>query len=52
MANTIVTAQMYEENSFLRIPSHINFIMHILESLTEFDITLETSLLRGIDLNI
>ncbi|BFZ25149.1 hypothetical protein BsWGS_28188 [Bradybaena similaris] len=52
MANTTVTAQMYEENSFLRIPSHTNFVMHILDSLTEFDIPLEASLLRGIDIDI
>ena len=52
MANTAVTGQMYEENSFLRNPTHINFVMHILDSLTEFDIPLETSLLRGIDLDL
>ncbi|KAK3766868.1 hypothetical protein RRG08_052011 [Elysia crispata] len=52
MASTAVTGQMYEENSFLRNPTHINFVMHILESLTEFDIPLEASLLRGIDLDL
>ncbi|XP_005108265.1 DENN domain-containing protein 5B isoform X2 [Aplysia californica] len=52
MSNTTVTAQMYEENSFLRTPSHINFVMHILDSLTEFDIPLEASLLRGIDMEL
>ncbi|XP_013061457.1 DENN domain-containing protein 5A-like isoform X2 [Biomphalaria glabrata] len=52
MADTTVTAQMYEENSFLRNQAHINFVMHILDSLTEFDIPLETSLLRGIDLGM
>ncbi|XP_059154011.1 DENN domain-containing protein 5B-like isoform X2 [Physella acuta] len=52
MANTTVTAQMYEENSFLRNPININFVMHILDSLTEFDIPLEASLLRGIDLDL
>ncbi|KAK7476297.1 hypothetical protein BaRGS_00032490, partial [Batillaria attramentaria] len=50
MANTTVTAQMYEENSFLRNPSLTNFIVHILDSLTEFEITLESSLLRGLDI--
>ncbi|XP_076445285.1 DENN domain-containing protein 5B-like isoform X3 [Babylonia areolata] len=50
MASTTVTAQMYEENSFLRNPSLTNFIVHILDSLTEFDITLESSLLRGLEI--
>ena len=50
MASTTVTAQMYEENSFMRNPSLTNFIVHILDSLTEFDITLESSLLRGLDI--
>lgn len=52
MAGTTVTAQMYEEQSFLRNPVHINFVMHILDSLSEFDIPLEASLLRGIDLDL
>ena len=51
MSSTTVTAQMYEELSFLRTPQHINFVMHILDSLTEFDIPLEQSLLRGIQLD-
>ncbi|XP_070189297.1 DENN domain-containing protein 5B-like isoform X2 [Littorina saxatilis] len=50
MASTTVTAQMYEENSFMRNPSLTNFIVHILDSLTEFEITLESSLLRGLDI--
>lgn len=50
MANTTVTAQMYEENSFMRNSSLTNFIVHILDSLTEFDITLESSLLCGLDI--
>lgn len=50
VANTPVTAQMYEENSFLRNYSHINYLVHILGTLEEFQVTLESSLLRGLDI--
>ncbi|XP_078329219.1 DENN domain-containing protein 5A-like isoform X4 [Crassostrea virginica] len=50
VANSPVTAQMYEENSFLRNYSHINYLVHILGTLEEFQITLESSLLRGLEI--
>ncbi|XP_064612538.1 DENN domain-containing protein 5B-like isoform X2 [Liolophura sinensis] len=49
MANTTATAQMYEENSFMRNPSLTNFLVQILDTLNEFTFTLETSLTRGLD---
>ena len=50
MASAPITAQMYEENSFLRNLSHTNYLVHILGTLDEFQITLETSLLRGLEI--
>ncbi|CAC5413553.1 DENND5 [Mytilus coruscus] len=50
IANTPITAQLYEESSFLRNSSHINYLVHILSTLDEFTITLESSLLRGINI--
>ncbi|CAG2191681.1 DENND5 [Mytilus edulis] len=50
IANTPITAQLYEESSFLRSSSHINYLVHILSTLDEFTITLESSLLRGINI--
>ncbi|XP_052088429.1 DENN domain-containing protein 5B-like isoform X1 [Mytilus californianus] len=50
IANTPITAQLYEESSFLRNSSHIKYLVHILSTLDEFTITLESSLLRGINI--
>ena len=50
IANTPVTGQMYEESTFLRNSSHINYLVHILSTLDEFTIVLESSLLRGINI--
>ena len=50
IANTTVTAQMYEEKSFLRDRDLITFIIHILDTLNDFDVVLETSLVRGLDI--
>ncbi|XP_046341976.1 DENN domain-containing protein 5B-like isoform X2 [Haliotis rufescens] len=50
MAQTNMVAQMYEENCFMRDPSLINFLVHILDTLSEFPIVLEASLLRGLDI--
>nr|XP_034334337.1 DENN domain-containing protein 5A isoform X4 [Crassostrea gigas] len=50
IASSPVTDQMYEENSFLRNYSHINYLVHILSTLEEFQITLESSLLRGLEI--
>lgn len=50
IANTVVTGQMYEENSFLRDPSLLTFLVHILKTLDEFPIILEASLTQGIEI--
>lgn len=50
IANTTVTAQMYEEKSFLRDKDLISFVIHILDTLNDFDIVLESSLVRGLDI--
>lgn len=49
ISSTPVTAQMYEEQCFLRDPSLVTFLIQILESLTDFNIVLESSLTKGIE---
>lgn len=49
IASTSVTVSMYEEQSFLRDPNLVTFLVQILESLSEFTITLETSLTKGVE---
>ena len=41
---------MYEEQSFLRDPTLLQFVIQVLESLKDFDIVLEASLVRGVNL--
>ncbi|XP_076681665.1 DENN domain containing pinstripe isoform X2 [Andrena cerasifolii] len=48
MSDARSTADMYEENSFLRSSALLNFLVHILEPLSEFHIVLEKSLTHGI----
>ncbi|XP_074108201.1 DENN domain containing pinstripe isoform X3 [Cotesia typhae] len=48
MSDARSTAEMYEETSFLRNPTLLNFLIHILEPLSEFHIVLEKSLTHGI----
>ncbi|CAK9823615.1 DENN domain-containing protein 5B [Anthophora retusa] len=48
MSEARSTADMYEENSFLRNSTLLNFLVHILEPLSEFHIVLEKSLTHGI----
>ncbi|KAL0133100.1 hypothetical protein PUN28_000696 [Cardiocondyla obscurior] len=48
MSDARSTADMYEENSFLRNPTLLTFLIHILEPLSEFHIVLEKSLTHGI----
>ncbi|XP_060588449.1 DENN domain-containing protein 5B-like isoform X3 [Ruditapes philippinarum] len=50
IAKNIVTAQMYEEKSFMRDNDLITFIIHILDTLNDFDIILESSLVRGLNI--
>ncbi|KAF7387522.1 hypothetical protein HZH68_013199 [Vespula germanica] len=48
MSEARSTADMYEENSFLRNPTLLTFLIHILEPLSDFHIVLEKSLTHGI----
>ncbi|XP_012286548.1 DENN domain-containing protein 5B isoform X3 [Orussus abietinus] len=48
MSEARSTVDMYEEASFLRNPSLLSFLIHILEPLSEFHIVLEKSLTHGI----
>ncbi|XP_043799696.1 DENN domain-containing protein 5A isoform X2 [Apis laboriosa] len=48
MSEARSTADMYEETSFLRNSTLLNFLVHILEPLSEFHIVLEKSLTHGI----
>jgi len=50
ISKTRVTAGMYEEQSFLRDPALLQFVIQVLESLKDFDIVLEASLVRGVNL--
>ena len=43
-----VTNQMYEQNSFFREGTLLNFLIEVLEALREFNITLDKSITRGI----
>ncbi|KAG8182527.1 hypothetical protein JTE90_002064 [Oedothorax gibbosus] len=49
LSESPVTCSMYEEQSFLRHPSHLTFLGQILGSLDEFDLILEASLTKGVD---
>ncbi|XP_064490137.1 DENN domain-containing protein 5B-like isoform X2 [Ornithodoros turicata] len=49
IAVTPITVTMFEEGSFLRDPALVTFLVQILESLSEFCIVLESSLMRGLD---
>lgn len=48
MAATKLTAEMYEEQSFLRRRGLLTFLRQILEPLDEFHIVLENSITQGI----
>nr|XP_034181426.1 DENN domain-containing protein 5B isoform X4 [Osmia lignaria] len=48
MSEARSTADMYDETSFLRNPILLNFLIKILEPLSEFHIVLEKSLTHGI----
>ena len=50
ISKTRVTASMYEEQSFLRDPALLQFVIQVLESLKDFEIVLEASLIRGVNL--
>ena len=48
MSEARSTIDMYEEMSFLRNPVLLNFLVQILEPLSNFNIILEKSLTHGI----
>ncbi|KAK6739280.1 hypothetical protein RB195_020994 [Necator americanus] len=48
MAWTPVTAQLYDEPSFLRSPTHLTYLSRLLDSLNEFNFTLDPSLTYGV----
>ena len=49
MSKTPVAASMYEEQSFMRGPSLLQFLIQIINSLQDFKIELEASLVKGVD---
>lgn len=48
MSKTPVAASMYEEQSFMRDPSLLQFLIQIINSLKDFKIELEASLVKGV----
>ncbi|WKX95214.1 hypothetical protein Q1695_012012 [Nippostrongylus brasiliensis] len=48
MAWTPVTAQLFDEPSFLRTPAHLTYLSRLLDSLNEFTFTLDPSLTYGV----
>lgn len=48
MAWTPVTAQLYDEPSFLRTPVHLTYLSRLLDSLNEFNFSLDPSLTYGV----
>ncbi|KAJ8271496.1 hypothetical protein COCON_G00103550 [Conger conger] len=48
LADCPVTAQMYEESALLKEHSLVNALIRVLQTLQEFNITLEASLVKGI----
>ena len=50
IASNVITGQMYEEKSFLRDNDAMMFIVHMLDTLNDFNIVLEPSLVRGLDI--
>lgn len=49
MAWTPITAQLYDEPSFLRTPHYLTYLAKLLSSLNEFQFNLENSLTYGIE---
>lgn len=48
LAECPITAQMYEETALLKDHSLVNSLIRVLQTLQEFNITLEASLVKGI----
>ncbi|XP_072915096.1 DENN domain-containing protein 5B isoform X6 [Hemitrygon akajei] len=49
LAECPVIARMYEDGALLRDRASVNSLIRVLQTLQEFNITLETSLVKGID---
>lgn len=48
LADCPITAQMYEEVALIKDRSLINSLIRVLQTLQEFNITLEASLVKGV----
>ncbi|KAF7245526.1 DENN domain-containing protein 5A, partial [Varanus komodoensis] len=50
LADCSITAQMYEETALIKDHTLVNSLIRVLQTLQEFNITLEASLVKGIDI--
>ncbi|KAL8169866.1 UNVERIFIED_CONTAM: DENN domain-containing protein 5A, partial [Gekko kuhli] len=50
LADCSITAQMYEDTALIKDHTLVNSLIRVLQTLQEFNITLEASLVKGIDL--
>uniref|UniRef100_A0A6J0TF12 DENN domain-containing protein 5A isoform X7 n=1 Tax=Pogona vitticeps TaxID=103695 RepID=A0A6J0TF12_9SAUR len=50
LADCPITAQMYEDTALIKDHTLVNSLIRVLQTLQEFNITLETSLVKGIDI--
>lgn len=48
LADCPITAQMYEEAALMKDRSLVNSLIRVLQTLQEFNITLEASLVKGV----
>lgn len=48
LADCPITAQMYEEAALIKDRSLVNSLIRVLQTLQEFNITLEASLVKGV----
>lgn len=50
LADCPITAHMYEDVALIKDHTLVNSLIRVLQTLQEFNITLETSLVKGIDI--
>lgn len=50
LADCPITAQMYEDVALIKDHTLVNSLIRVLQTLQEFNITLEASLVKGIDI--
>ncbi|XP_048342368.1 DENN domain-containing protein 5A isoform X1 [Sphaerodactylus townsendi] len=50
LADCSITAQMYEDTALIKDHTLVNSLIRVLQTLQEFNITLEASLVKGIDI--